>query len=67
MSNILNHNRNIFDFKLDLDFDSDEVKKYDVGNTLPVAIFLDSNNLELERLVGEKKVEEIENVINKYK
>ena len=53
--------------KLDLDFDSDEVKKYNVGNTLPVAIFLDSNNLELERLVGEKKVEEIENVINKYK
>ena len=32
--------------KLDLDFDSDEVKKYNVGNTLPVAIFLDSNNLK---------------------
>lgn len=53
--------------RLDLDFDSDEVLKYNVGNILPVAIFLNSNDLELERLVGEKTKEEIESVINKYK
>ena len=53
--------------KLDIDFDCDEAKKYSVGDTLPVFIVLDNNNLELERLVGEKKIEEIENVIDKYK
>ena len=51
----------------DIDFDSEEVKKYDVGNILPVAIFLDDDGNELDRLIGEKKKEEIINVINKYK
>ncbi len=39
--------------ELDLDFDEDEVKKYNVGNTLPVVIFM-KDNIEVERLVGEK-------------
>ena len=51
----------------DIDFDSEEVKKYDVGNILPVAIFLDDDGNELDILIGEKKKEEIINVINKYK
>ena len=28
--------------ELDLDFDEDEVKKYNVGDTLPVVIFMDN-------------------------
>lgn len=51
---------------LDLDFDEDEVKKYNVGDILPVSIFLDDNNNELYRLVGEKSKEEIIGVIKRY-
>lgn len=50
---------------LDLDFDEDEVKKYNVGDILPVSIFL-VNNKEVERLIGEKNKEEIIGVIKKY-
>ncbi len=50
---------------LDLDFDEDEVKKYNVGDILPVSIFL-VNNKEVERLIGEKTKEEIIGVIKKY-
>lgn len=50
---------------LDYDFDEEEVKKYDVGNILPVAIFF-KDNKEVERLVGEKTKEEIVGVIKKY-
>ena len=34
----------------DIDFDSEEVKKYDVGNILPVAIFLDDDGNELDNI-----------------
>ena len=51
---------------LDLDFDEEEVSKYNVGDILPVSIFFDDNGNELERLIGEKKKEEIIGVIKKY-
>lgn len=47
---------------LDLDMDSDEVEKYDVGKTLPVLI-LTENDKEIDRIIGEKKFEEIKNRI----
>ena len=50
--------------RYDYDFDEDEVKKYDVGTILPVSIFLDKNNNEIYRLIGEKKKEEITKVID---
>ena len=46
----------------DLDMDNEEVKKYDVGSTLPVIIFY-KDDKEYKRLIGEKKFEDIENVI----
>lgn len=49
----------------DIDFD-EEVKKYNVGDILPVIIF-EKDNKEIDRLVGEKKKEEILNLIKKYK
>ena len=42
----------------DLDFDEDEVKQYEVGDKLPVFIFMD-NDKEIGRLIGEKKSEDI--------
>lgn len=50
---------------LDLDMDEEEVKKYNIGDTLPVTIFY-KDDIELERLIGEKKFEDIESVIKKY-
>ena len=47
----------------DYDFDEEEVKKYNVGNILPVAIFFDDNGNEIKRLIGEKTKEEIESVL----
>ena len=49
----------------DIDFD-EEVKKYNVGDILPVIIF-EKDNKDIDRLVGEKKKEEILNLIKKYK
>lgn len=46
----------------DLDMDSEDVEKYDVGTTLPVIIFY-KENVEYKRLVGEKKYEDINEVI----
>lgn len=50
----------------DLDFDEDEVKQYEVGDKLPVFIFMD-NDKEIGRLIGEKKLDEIINFIEGLK
>lgn len=52
--------------ELDYDMDSEEVRKYNVGNVLPVVIFLDKNGNELERIVGEKKESDLNLLIDKY-
>lgn len=53
--------------ELDYDMDNEEVKKYDVGSVLPVVIFVDNNDNELERLIGEQKESKLIEVIEKYK
>ena len=53
--------------ELDYDFDSDEVSKYNVGQVLPVIIFVDKDGLELERLVGEQKENKLMEIIDKYR
>ena len=50
---------------LDYDFDEDEVNKYNVGETLPVLIFID-NDKEIDRLIGEKDYKEIKETIIKH-
>lgn len=52
--------------ELDLDFDEDEVKEYNVGDTLPVVIFMDGEK-EVFRLIGEKTKEEIYKAVEEYK
>ena len=68
VNNTLNKIQSIYNIdieNLDYDFDEEIVSKYDVGDILPVLIFFD-NGKEVERLIGERKFEEIEGVIKKY-
>ena len=53
--------------ELDYDMNSEEVNKYNVGQVLPVVIFLDKDGNELERLVGEQKESKLLEIINKCK
>ncbi len=50
--------------KYDYDFDEDIVSKYNVGKKLPVTIFFDENDTEINRLEGEITYEEIIKNIN---
>ena len=65
-NNILKNN-DLDIIELDYDMDSDEVSKYNVGQVLPVIIFIDKDGIELERLVGEQKENKIIEVIDKYR
>jgi len=47
----------------DYDMDTDMVEKYNIGSIIPVLIFLDENNNEKTRLIGEKSKKEIKNTI----
>lgn len=51
-----------FGFELEeLDFDIDDIERYNVGNVLPVAIIEKEGN-EVMRLVGEKSLKELNKV-----
>jgi len=67
VNEVLNTLNDIEIINLDYDFDSEEVIKYQPGKILPVLIFIDQNNNELERLIGEQKKETIINLIEKYR
>ena len=43
----------------DYDMDEEMVKKWNVGEIIPVLIFTDENNNEITRLIGEKTKKEI--------
>ena len=49
----------------DYDMDEEIVKTYNPGNILPITILI-KDDVELERLNGEKSLQEIENIIKKY-
>lgn len=53
---------NIEHVEYDYDLDEDEIKKYNVGEILPVFILLDEDK-EIKRIIGEKKKEEVINVL----
>jgi len=52
---------------LDYDMDSDVVSKYDVGKILPVIIFIDNNDCEIDRLIGEQEEDKLLELIDKYR
>lgn len=49
---------------IELDYDMDDIEKYNVGDILPVIIVLDDNNEERARIIGEKKFNEIKDIID---
>ncbi|MBU0997708.1 MAG: hypothetical protein KKE16_06675 [Firmicutes bacterium] len=50
----------------DFDEDTDHIQAYNIGSTLPVVLFVDDSLIELERMVGEKSVQEIVSSVRKY-
>ena len=55
--------KNIETISLDYDMDEEEVEKYSPGKVLPVFIF-EKDGIELKRVVGEKKLDEMLNIID---
>jgi len=49
----------------ELDYDTDDIEKYNVGDTLPVIIIF-KDNKEVDRVIGEKRYKEIENKIKEW-
>lgn len=47
----------------DYDLDEDIVSKYNVGEVLPELIFVDKNNQEIKRLIGEQSIDKIKEEI----
>ena len=47
---------------LDYDLDEEEVEKYNIGDILPVVIFI-KDNKEIKRIIGEKTKKEILNEV----
>lgn len=65
-NNALNKLKKEYEFDLEeLDYDFDDIEKYNVGDILPVLIFI-KDNKEIDRLIGEKNYKEIEEVLKKY-
>ena len=65
--NKINKNYELDIIELDYDMNSNEVIKYNVGKILPVIIFVDNNDNEIERLVGEQKEDKLLELIDKYR
>jgi len=47
---------------LDYDFNEEEVKKYNVGKTLPELIIF-NDGIEIERIIGEKSFKEMQKIL----
>ena len=65
-NNSLNKLKDKYSFELEeLDYDFDDIEKYNIGETLPVLIFIKDDE-EVYRLIGEKTDKDIEEVLKKY-
>lgn len=53
---------NIDTISYDVDFDEDEIKKYDIGDRLPVFLIVDDDK-QIKKLVGEHSIEELKEFI----
>lgn len=69
MRPIMNNLNNIYpsleQIEYDYDLDEDIVKKYNVGEILPVFILMDKDK-ELVRIIGEKKEKEVIEILGGY-
>lgn len=59
MKEIEQEYQNIAIESYDYDMDEDMVEKYNIGEIIPVLVFLDENENEIGRLIGEKTKKEI--------
>lgn len=64
--NIMADYGNIDIIELDYDMDSEEVVKYNPGKILPIVIFMDRDNNEIDRIIGEVREELIRRKIDEY-
>lgn len=65
-NNSLNKLKDKYNFDLEeLDYDFDDIEKYNIGETLPVLMFIKDDE-EVYRLIGEKTDKDIEEVLKKY-
>lgn len=65
-NNSLNKLKDKYNFELEeLDYDFDDIEKYNIGETLPVLMFIKDDE-EVYRLIGEKTDKDIEEVLKKY-
>lgn len=63
--NDYNKLKDIYDAEfVELDYDFDDIEKYNVDDILPVVIVLDENENELTRIIGEKNFKELRNLID---
>ena len=62
---IMENYQNIVFDNYDYDIDEDVVNDYNPGKILPVAILI-KDDIEVERIIGEKTYEEVEEVLKKY-
>lgn len=62
MDNIKNIYPNIEHVEYDYDLDEEEVKKYNIGNILPVFIVMNDGK-EITRIIGEKKKDEVISIL----
>ncbi len=64
MNNVMNKIKNNYSLEVEeLDYDFDDIEKYNVGKILPIIIFYDGDK-EIKRLEGEHSYSEIEGIIN---
>lgn len=64
MNNIMNKIKDNYDVEIqNVDYDFDDISKYNVGKILPVIIFYNGDK-EIKRLEGEHSYNEIERIIN---
>ncbi len=64
MNNVMNKIKNNYSIETEeLDYDFDDIEKYNVGKILPVIIFYNDNK-EIKRIEGEHSYNEIEGIIN---
>lgn len=66
MNNVINKIKEEYQLEIinyDYDMDEEVVKEYDIGNVLPVLIFVDEKDCEIKRVIGEKSKKELEKII----
>lgn len=66
MNKVFNRVKENYNFEYEeLDYDFDDIEKYNVGNLLPVYIFYKGDE-EVYRLCGEHKIEEFEKILGEF-